>query len=130
MKDDLNRHSQKVWRDKQAELGLKALTVWLDTDDWLVLEDLLERADLTMERQRGLAAVISKGIHAISDEDLKDFKYTSDKEAIINEAKKLRETGLSWGAIAKKWNDDGRPTLTRRGLWKGSNISRLCKLQT
>jgi hypothetical protein len=48
-------------------------------------------------------------------------------EGLVNAAMSLREQGLSWTEIARRWNAEGIPTLTGKGKWHDANIARLVK---
>jgi hypothetical protein len=48
-------------------------------------------------------------------------------EELANAAMTLREQGLNWAEIARRWNAEGIPTLTGRGQWHDGNIARLVK---
>jgi hypothetical protein len=45
--------------------------------------------------------------------------------ALIRQAKKLSEKGVSWKEIARRWNDEGIPTRTGIGKWHGSTVAKL-----
>jgi hypothetical protein len=48
-------------------------------------------------------------------------------QRLISQAEELREQGLSWVEIARRWNAEGIPTLTGKGQWHDANIARLVK---
>jgi hypothetical protein len=48
-------------------------------------------------------------------------------EELANAAMTLREQGLNWAEIARRWNAEGIPTLTGRGRWHDGNVRRLVK---
>ena len=44
---------------------------------------------------------------------------------LIQKAKNLHAKGVSWAAIARRWNAEGTPTLSGTGQWHGANVARL-----
>jgi hypothetical protein len=52
-------------------------------------------------------------------------KYTT--EQLASRAVELREQGLSWTEITRRWNAEGIPTPSGKGQWHDSNIARLVK---
>ncbi len=49
------------------------------------------------------------------------------EQQLVSQAEKLREQGLSWQEIARRWNAEGIPTPTGKGKWRDANILRLVK---
>ena len=49
------------------------------------------------------------------------------EQRLVSQAEKLREQGLSWQEIARRWNAEGIPTPTGKGKWHDVNILRLVK---
>ena len=47
----------------------------------------------------------------------------TEKEALLAEAKQLQAQGLSWGAIARQWNEQGWRT-DKGAEYRGANLAR------
>lgn len=52
-------------------------------------------------------------------------KYTA--EQLASRAVELREQGLSWAEIARRWNAEGIPTPSGKGQWHDASVARLVK---
>jgi hypothetical protein len=48
-------------------------------------------------------------------------------QRLVSQAEELREQGLSWAEIARRWNAEGIPTPSGKGKWHDGNVARLVK---
>jgi hypothetical protein len=48
-------------------------------------------------------------------------------QRLVSQAEELREQGLSWAEIARRWNAEGISTLSGTGRWHDGNVARLVK---
>jgi hypothetical protein len=64
---------------------------------------------------------------ALSAEELARTAQLEVVQLLVAEAEELREQGLSWAEIARRWNAEGIPTPSGKGKWHDGNIARLVK---
>jgi hypothetical protein len=50
-------------------------------------------------------------------------------QRLVAQAEELREQGLSWAEIARRWNVEGVGTPSGKGKWHDGNVARLVKNQ-
>jgi hypothetical protein len=50
-------------------------------------------------------------------------------QRLVSQAEELREQGLSWAEIARRWNVEGVGTPSGKGKWHDGNVARLVKNQ-
>jgi hypothetical protein len=50
-------------------------------------------------------------------------------QRLVSQAEELREQGLSWAEIARRWNAEGVGTPSGKGKWHDGNVARLVKNQ-
>jgi hypothetical protein len=50
-------------------------------------------------------------------------------QRLVSQAEELREQGLSWAEIARRWNAEGVGTSSGKGKWHDGNVARLVKNQ-
>ena len=137
-----NAPRQRRLRERRKADGWRRITVWLSPEQvdrletlggetWLgrTVKALLARSVAEPERGKQ-AALFDAG--AVSDSS-GDFSGTVKKAAptvsgssgaaCMAEADNLKAEGLSWGEIARRWNDEGRRT-ERGAEFRGANIAR------
>ena len=123
-----NAPRQRRLRERRKADGWRRVTVWLNPeqvatleqrggDAWLgsTVKALLARS--VAEPGRGKqAALFNAG--AVSDSS-----GEPDTAAFLAEVDSLKAQGLSWGEIARRWNDEGRRT-ERGAEFRGANLAR------
>ena len=76
------------------------------------------------EDRRGRAEVPAYGLAAAAiDQDAPG----RDREAVIATIRTLRENGLSFSAIAARLEENGIPTFSGKGQWRGQTVHKLFK---
>jgi hypothetical protein len=131
---DSDRIRQAQLRARRKEQGWKRVSLWLSPEQvdsletlggepWLgrTLKELLTGAVSERQRtakQEALFVVPDK----VSDTE-PDSGQPTDKAALYREAEQLRQQGLSWNEIARRWNEQGRRTDKGAG-YRGANIAR------
>ena len=119
-----NAPRQARLRERRKAQGWRRVSVWLSPEQVATLETLggdawLGRTVKTLlgravaEPRRGKQKALFDAPGPVSD---------SDNAALV-EADSLHKAGLSWEAIARRWNAEGRRT-ERGAEFRGANISR------
>ena len=144
--NETNAARQARLRERRKEQGFKRVSVWLSPDQvdrmerqggepWLgrIVKQLLESA--VAEPARPLAKQVA--LFVVPDPEIRNgcvFEParvapgesglpSNGKAALFQDAERLRVQGLSWGAIARQWNEQGRRTGAGT-LYVGHNIAR------
>ena len=136
--NETNAARQARLRERRKAQGFRRVSVWLSPDQvdrmerqggepWLgrIVKQLLESA--VVEPARPLALVVpdpeNGRVCQFEPEPAATPVSDNAKAALFRGAEQLRAQGLSWGAIARQWNEQGR--RTRAGtLYVGHNIAR------
>ncbi len=134
--NETNAARQARLRERRKELGFKRVSVWLSPEQvdrletlggelWLgrtvkgFLEGAVSERARPPARQAALFAIANASNDSGPVEPLRD----NDKAALWREADSLNKAGLSWGAIARQWNNEGRRT-DKGNAFIGHNIAR------
>jgi len=130
-RSETNAARQARLRERRKELGFKRVSVWLSPEQIATLErlggepwlgrtcrELLESAVAEQARPGKQAGLFAPTTLA---EPLRDNAATPWAEA-----DSLHSEGLSWGAIARRWNEQGRRT-DKGAEYRGPNIAREVK---
>ena len=135
-RSETNAARQARLRERRKELGFRRISLWLSPEQVAALETLggepwlgttvktfLE--SLVSERARPPArqAALFAMANASNDSGPVAQLPGNDKAALWREADSLNKAGLSWGAIARQWNNEGRRT-DKGAEYRGGNISR------
>lgn len=139
--NETNAARQRQLRERRKELGFKRVTVWLSPDQVDSLERLggepwLGRIVKQLLLESAARPPVAKqvALFVVPDPEIRngcDFEPepaatpVSDdaKAALFRGAEQLRAQGLSWGAIARQWNEQGRRT-DKGNAFIGHNIAR------
>ena len=132
-RNETNAARQARLRERRKAKGFRRVTLWLSPEQVDTLETLggepwlgrtvkawLESA--VAERARPSvqqATLFATASNDSGPEPLRD----NGKAALWAEADSLHKAGLSWGAIARQWNSEGRRT-DNGADYRGPNISR------
>ena len=143
-RNETNAARQARLRERRKEQGFKRISVWLSPDQvarlerlggepWLgriVKQLLLESA--VAEPARPPAKQVA--LFTVPDPEIRNRcvfeparvesgQPTNGKAALFHDAEQLRAQGLSWGAIARQWNEQGQRT-DKGNAFIGHNIAR------
>ncbi len=133
--NETNAARQARLRERRKEQGFKRVSIWLSPDQvdslerlggepWLgrTLKELLTGA--VSERQR-TAKQAARFVVPDPQPDNAPMEsgQPTDKAALWRDAEQLRQQGLSWNEIARRWNEQGRRTGAGT-LYVGHNIAR------
>jgi hypothetical protein len=144
--NETNAARQARLRERRKAAGFKRVSVWLSPDQvdslerlggepWLGtrVKQLLESAARPPVAKQVALFVVpdpdpeKRGICAFEaarvEPDQNSGQPTNSKAALFQDAERLRAQGLSWGAIARQWNEQGRRTGAGT-LYVGHNIAR------
>lgn len=132
-RSETNAARQARLRERRKAKGFRRVTLWLSPEQIAALETLggepwlgttvktfLESA--VSERARQPTRQAALFATASNDSGLEPLPG-NDKAALWAEADSLHKAGLSWGAIARQWNSEGRRT-DNGADYRGPNISR------
>lgn len=127
--DETNAARQARLRERRKELGFKRVSVWLSPEQVDRLETLGGEPWLGTTVKAFLESAVSARARPLVQQatlftvpgpvPLRD----NGKAAFWAEADSLNKAGLSWGAIARQWNAQGRRT-GNGAEFRGANISR------
>ncbi len=136
--NETNAARQARLRERRKAAGFKRVSVWLSPDQvdslerqggepWLgrIVKQLLESAARPPAKQVALFVVPDpekRGICAFEPGESRG-QPINPKAALFKDAELLRAQGLSWGAIARQWNEQGRRT-DKGAEFRGANIAR------
>lgn len=126
---------QREWKARQRVGGKKPVTVMLSKEAHKVLEeeknrtgekypDIIERAVLNLENKDKVTSNNKTAKPPLS------IPVTSNEEAyraqIINRIFSMKdESELSFGEIARRFNEEGIETFSGKGKWHGKTISKM-----
>ena len=143
--NETNAARQRQLRERRKELGFKRVTVWLSPEQvdslerlggepWLGtrVKQLLESAVSAEPPRPPVAKQVA--LFVVPDPEIRngcDFEpepaaapvVDNAKAALFQDAEQLRAQGLSWGAIARQWNEQGRRT-DKGNAFIGHNVAR------
>jgi len=142
--NETNAARQARLRERRKAQGFRRVSVWLSPEQvdslerlggepWLGtrVKQLLESA-VSAEPAKQVALFVvpdpeKRGICAFEPARVEPSESggqpTNSKAALFQDAERLRAQGLSWGAIARQWNEQGRRTGAGT-LFVGHNIAR------
>jgi hypothetical protein len=143
--NETNAARQARLRERRKAQGFKRVSLWLSPDQVDSLERLGGEPWLGTRVKQLLESAVAEparppvakqvALFAVPDPDPENgngCRYeagesggqpTNDKAALFQDAERLRAQGLSWGAIARQWNEQGRRTGAGT-LYVGHNIAR------
>ena len=151
--NETNAARQARLRERRKEQGFKRISVWLSPNQvdrmerqggepWLgrIVKQLLESA--VAEPARPPASPVARFVVPDPDPEIGRVcqfepepaaapgesgkgggQPTNGKAALFQDAERLRAQGLSWNAIARQWNEQGRRT-GNGAEYRGANIAR------
>ena len=146
--NETNAARQARLRERRKAAGFKRVSLWLSPEQvdslerlggepWLgsKVKQLLDNA-VSAEPARPPAAK-QVALFRVPDPDPENGngcrfeagesgQPTNPKAALFQDAELLRAQGLSWGAIARQWNEQGRRT-DKGAQYRGPNIAREVK---
>ena len=136
-RNETNAARQARLRERRKAQGFRRVSVWLSPDQvdrmerqggepWLgrIVKQLLENA--VVEPARPLALVVpdpENGRVCQFEPEPAAAPVSDNAPALWREADSLNKAGLSWGEIARRWNEQGRRT-DKGAEFRGGNISR------
>ena len=133
-RSETNAARQARLRERRKELGFKRVTLWLSPEQvdslerlggepWLgrTLKELLTGA--VSERQRTAKQAALFVVPDKVPDTEPDSGQPTDKAALWRDAEQLRQQGLSWNEIARRWNEQGRRT-DKGNAFIGHNVAR------
>ncbi len=144
-RNETNAARQARLRERRKAQGFKRVSIWLSPDQvdrmerqggepWLgrIVKQLLESA--VVEPARPPAKQVAR--FAVPNPEkgngcrlaqeparVESGQPISGKAALFQDAERLRAVGLSWNAIARQWNEQGRRT-GNGAKYRGANIAR------
>ena len=141
--NETNAARQRRLREHRKELGFKRVSIWLSPEQvdslerlggepWLgtrvkqLLESAVsEPARPPVAKQVALFVVPDPEIRngCVSEPEPAAAPVSDNAPALWREADSLNKAGLSWAAIARQWNNQGRRT-DKGAEYRGANISR------
>ena len=132
--NETNAARQARLRERRKEQGFKRVSIWLSPDQvdslerlggepWLgrTLKELLTGA--VSERQRTAKHAALFVVPDKVPDTEPDSGQPTDKAALWRDAEQLRQQGLSWNEIARRWNEQGRRT-DKGNAFIGHNVAR------
>ena len=133
-RSETNAARQRRLRERRKEQGFKRVTLWLSPEQVATLETLGGEPWLGTTIKAFLESAVSERarppvqqatLFTVPDPAPMTAKALpdNDKAALWREADSLNKAGLSWGAIARQWNAEGRRTDSG-AEYRGPNISR------
>jgi len=128
-RSETNAARQARLRERRKELGFKRVTLWLSPEQIAALETLGGEPWLGTTVKTFLESAVSERARPVKQAGLfavPDPLPDNDKAALWREADSLNKAGLSWGAIARQWNSEGRRT-DNGAEYRGPNIAREVK---
>jgi len=138
-RSETNAARQARLRERRKELGFKRVSLWLSPEQIAALETLggeswlgttvkafLESAVSERARPPARQAALFAIANASNDSGPVEALPDNDRAALWREADSLNKAGLSWGAIARQWNSEGRRT-DNGAEYRGPNIAREVK---
>ena len=142
--NETNAARQARLRERRKELGFKRVTVWLSPEQVDSLERLGGEPWLGTRVKQLLESAVAEparppvakqvALFVVPDPEIRngyDFEpepaaapvVDNAKAALFQDAEQLRAQGLSWGAIARQWNEQGRRT-DKGNAFIGHNVAR------
>ena len=137
--NETNAARQARLRERRKAAGFKRITLWLSPDQVDSLERLGGEPWLGTRVKQLLDNAVSApakpvALFLVPDPDPENGngcrfeagesgQPTNPKAALFQDAERLRAQGLSWGAIARLWNEQGRRTGAGT-LYVGHNVAR------
>ena len=144
-RNETNAARQARLRERRKAAGFKRVSLWLSPDQvdslerlggepWLGtrVKQLLDNAVSAEPARPPVAKPVALFLVPAPDpengngcrfEAGESGQPTNPKAALFQDAEQLRAQGLSWGAIARQWNEQGRRT-DKGAQYRGANISR------
>jgi hypothetical protein len=132
--NETNAARQARLRERRKAQGFKRVSLWLSPEQvdslerlggepWLgrTLKELLTGA--VSERQRTAKQAALFVVPDKVPDTEPDSGQPTDKAALWREAEQLRQQGLSWNEIARRWNEQGRRT-DKGNAFIGHNVAR------
>ena len=130
-KPETNRVRQARLRERRKAQGFRRITLWLSPEQvdtlesfggepWLgtTVKTFLEQAVADCQRQPIKQAALFD-----NPEPTPNSLPDTDKAALWREADSLNAGGMSWEAIARQWNAEGKRT-PNGAEFRGANIAR------
>lgn len=134
----ISKRSQDL-RRRHKQSGDKSYLLWLSPTSQARLarlkregETLAQLVDRALEALEGVAksAVDQRGsVDSSSTEQRLRVAKLVATQRLVAQAEELREQGLSWAEIARRWNAEGVGTPRGKGKWHDGNVARLVKNQ-
>ena len=146
--NETNAARQARLRERRKAAGFKRITLWLSPEQvdslerlggepWLGtrVKQLLDNAVSAEPARPPVAKSVALFLVPAPDpengngcrfEAGESGQPTNPKAALFQDAEQLRAQGLSWGAIARQWNEQGRRT-DKGAQYRGPNIAREVK---
>ena len=141
--NETNAARQARLRERRKEQGFKRVSIWLSPDQVDSLERLGGEPWLGTRVKQLLESAVAEparppvakqvALFLVPDPEIRNGcvfeagesrgQPTNPKAALFQDAELLRAQGLSWGAIAREWNEQGRRTGAGT-LYVGHNIAR------
>ncbi len=132
---ETNRARQQRLRERRNAQGFKRITIWLSPEQvdtlesfggepWLgtTVKAFLESAMNDSQRAAlGQGSLFENASNEPTVSDTPEPLHDTDKAALWAEADSLNASGLSWEAIARRWNGEGRRTVNG-AEFRGGNI--------
>ena len=144
--NETNAARQARLRERRKAQGFKRVSLWLSPEQVDSLERLGGEPWLGTRVKQLLESAVSEparppakqvALFLVPDPDPENGngcrfeagesgQPTNPKAALFQDAEQLRAQGLSWGAIARQWNEQGRRT-DKGAQYRGPNIAREVK---
>ncbi len=135
--NETNAARQARLRERRKAQGYRRVSLWLSPEQvdslerlggepWLGtrVKQLLDNAVSAPTKQVALFLVPDpENGNGCRFEAGESGQPNNPKAALFQDAEQLRAQGLSWGAIARQWNEQGRRT-DKGAQYRGPNIAR------
>ena len=142
--NETNAARQARLRERRKAQGFKRVSLWLSPDQVDSLERLGGEPWLGTRVKQLLESAVAEparppvakqvALFTVPDPEIRNGcvfeparvesgQPISGKAALFQDAEQLRAQGLSWGAIARQWNEQGRRT-DKGNAFIGHNIAR------
>lgn len=144
-RSETNAARQARLRERRKAAGFKRVSLWLSPDQVDSLERLGGEPWLGTRVKQLLESAVSEparppvkqvALFVVPDPEIRngcvfepaqvapgESGQPTNKAALVAEAEQLQAQGLSWGAIARQWNEQGRRT-EKGAEYRGANLAR------